>query len=627
MRICLIAQEPASWDGPGYGTDTLGRLLSTRHEVRILGSHSDPTLAGLDFAGAEHRRAAELLGTVRAAYPGRGPDYVEVLDHGALGLVLLQARLSGDPLLRDTVVGVRAGPTSDLIAAHDRTSLRAGALRVADLEREQLRLADLLVWPGGGWLDLYREHYGAEGLPRPVRIRAAVERPAEWAPAPPSAPGGPVRMLYAGPLSRADGVLDLAEACFALPFDEWELTIAGGDTETAAMGQSVRATIELMAGTDPRLRIEEGLELEELRRRLPAEDLLVAPSRLGTGATAVLEAMRAGVPVLATPSGELSELVEDGVTGWLAEGSGSAALGRALSTAAGDREMLARVRASGAPGERFAALADPEAVLDGYARLLAEPQSAATAASPEALAAGPLVTGIVPYFRASAYVSEAVESLLGQTHRELEVLIVNDGSFEPEDEVLERLANDSRVTVVTQLNAGESAARALGVRLARGEYVLMLDADNALEPGFVERALLAFRREPELAYVTCWLRYVAPDGSPLPGDPGYSPLGNGVWRADDHNWDGDTLAILPRRLLCGDRGLVDRESAINSDWELYRLLRAEGRLGTVIPERMARYRQLPDSISHGHERRLQERAWEESRVRIDERRTRLSRGD
>ena len=65
----------------------------------------------------------------------------------------LQARRTGDPLLAATTVAVRIPPTSELRNLHDGMLRQAGNQRLAELEREQLRLADRLLWPGGDCLD------------------------------------------------------------------------------------------------------------------------------------------------------------------------------------------------------------------------------------------------------------------------------------------------------------------------------------------------------------------------------------------------------------------------------------------------------------------------------------------
>jgi hypothetical protein len=150
----------------------------------------------------------------------------------------------------------------------------------------------------------------------------------------------------------------------------------------------------------------------------------------------------------------------------------------------------------------------------------------------------------------------------------------------------------------------------------------MLDADNMLEPRFAERALAAFAREPDLAYVTCWLQTVGPDGEELPLQPGYAALGNAVVEDDKENWDGDTIAMLPRGLFSELGYCFGPEGSMHSDWELYRWLRHDGRFGAVIPERLARYRLRPGSLLRTYGERLRDWGWAESRDRNSQRRVR-----
>jgi glycogen synthase len=629
MQVCLIAPARSEAGEPGYSSRRLASLLAREHEVTVIHSGAPeelpqplaaagfreafaalpPALSPLKFACGDHRHAAAVMETLRVLYPGRGPDYVEVCDFRAHALVALQARRTGDPLLASTTFAVRVGPTSELLNLHDRRLRQPGNQRVAELEREQLRLADLLVWPGGDCLDLYRRYYGDLELPPPARIPHPFVLPQEE-PRPWRAAAGPLRLLFLGELRRSKGVFDLVEACWLLPAESWHLTFAGADTDTATMGQSVRATVEAMCGDDPRIEFTEPLRGARLAQALARADLVVVPSQLEVSATAALVAMAAGVPVLATPVGELTEVVEPGVSGWLADDVGPAALAAALAKIDADREELERLRGGDGPRERAAELADPAPLLAGYEEILGRvvPRRAPQLAPAEP----PLVTGVIPYHRAHEYVQEAVESLLAQTHPRIEVLIVNDGSFAPADSVLDELAADPRVRVVSQMQAGEGRARTLGAVLARGEYLVMLDADNVLEPEFVERALLALRLNPGLAYVTCWLRMIDGEGRDTSVHPGYAPLGNSVLGDEGENWDGDTLAMLPRSVF-SDRGFeFHREGSMHSDWQLYRWMRRRGAYGAVIPERLARYRVLGDSMSRAYANRLQERSWNES---------------
>ncbi|HEU4461491.1 MAG TPA: glycosyltransferase [Solirubrobacterales bacterium] len=634
MRVCLIAPAPNEAGAPAHSPRALAALLSQRHEVTLIHSgwgEERPQLAPsagireayadlpeglqrLKFACEDHRHSAAVMEAIRSLYPDGGPDYIEAPDFRAHGLVPLQARRGGDPLLAATTIAVRSSPSAELISLQDGAFHLNAHTRLAELEREQLRLADRLLWSGGDGLDLYRRYYGEEALPPGVRIRPAFELPGGEGATAGARSDEPLRLLYCGDLRRSAGVVDLVEACWALPPESWRLTVAGEDTTTAGMDQSVRETIEVFSGEDRRIEFAPAPDAAALRELLTATDLLVVPARLEATAGAALAALGAGTPVLATPVGDLVEVVEDGVSGWHAEDIGPVALGRALRRLEADRGELNRVRDSGAPAERARQLTDPAPILAAYDELLGS--RAHPAPLRPAAAGGPLVTGIVPYFRAHKYVREAVASLLAQTYPEVEVLVVNDGSFAPDDAVLAEFDEAPRVTVVTKPNSGEGPARTLGARLARGEYVVMLDSDNLLEPTFVERSLAVLMAEPDLAYVTCWLRMVGPDNEDTDAHPSFAPLGNSVLGDYSENWDGDTLAMLPRRVFTDLGFEFHREGSMHSDWELYRWLRSRGRFGAVIPERLGRYRVLPDSLMRGYSEELQRWSWSESESRI-----------
>jgi glycogen(starch) synthase len=614
VRICLLSSEHSPHGGIGHALRRLAEVLEVRHEVTLIETAQlgpGPRFGELSFAGEDHRRSAFALEEIERIYGSEGPDLLEACDYRAPGLVPLQAKRAGHESLRETVVAVRVSSTAELLALHDGRSLLPGERQVADLEREQLRLADRLIWPGGDVLDLYRRYYGDLPLPEPVRIGRPFPVPPVPPQLPPLDPERPLRVLCVGRLQRLKGTLDLVEACLRLPREDWELTLIGADTRTAPLRQSIRLTVEAMCGGDPRVRIEDAVPHEELQRRWREHDLLVVPSRFEVCANVALEAMRAGLPVLATPVGGQTAMIEPGAGGWLAEGIGAAAIGRALLRLLEDREEVERVRSSGEVFARFRRFTDPEAALDAYDELrAAKPAGAVT--RPAAPTPEPRVTAVVPYYQAHRYVEEAVGSLLRQTHRNLDVLVVDDGSFAPEDAVLAELERDPRVRVVHQLNAGDGPARNLGIALAEAEYLLMFDADNALEPEFAARAVEMLQRQPELAYVTCWLRFVGWDGAELSGR-GYAALGNRVLRDAEQNWDGDTTSLMRRQALAELDPPFDPRVAIHSDWQLYRRLRARGRYGAVIPEPLCRYRVHAGSLLRTHAGELHLRNWEEAR--------------
>ena len=134
------------------------------------------------------------------------------------------------------------------------------------------------------------------------------------------------------------------------------------------------------------------------------------------------------------------------------------------------------------------------------------------------------------------------------------------------------------------------------------------------------------REDPELAYVTCWLRMVNAEGEDTSVHPGYAPLGNAVLSDYGENWDGDTMALLPRRVFTELGFEFEAEGSMHSDWQLYRLMREQGAYGAVVPERLGRYRVLQSSLMRSYPQQLQSRSWSESREQSLLRATRWTAG-
>ena len=113
------------------------------------------------------------------------------------------------------------------------------------------------------------------------------------------------------------------------------------------------------------------------------------------------------------------------------------------------------------------------------------------------------VTVVIPCYNAGAYLREAVESALAQTHPYLDVVIVDDGSTDPATLELLDSARWERTTILRQENRGPAAARNRAIEAARGEFILPLDADDRIDPSYAEKALRVFERMPDVGIVYC----------------------------------------------------------------------------------------------------------------------------
>ena len=115
----------------------------------------------------------------------------------------------------------------------------------------------------------------------------------------------------------------------------------------------------------------------------------------------------------------------------------------------------------------------------------------------------PLISVIVPVYRVEKYLKQCVDSILAQSHRNLEVLLIDDGSPDACPAICDAYAEaDSRVRVIHQENQGLSAARNAGLDACRGEYIGFADSDDWMEPELLA-SLLRMLQEKNLDVAFC----------------------------------------------------------------------------------------------------------------------------
>jgi len=118
-----------------------------------------------------------------------------------------------------------------------------------------------------------------------------------------------------------------------------------------------------------------------------------------------------------------------------------------------------------------------------------------------------LVSVIVPAYNAEAGLRRCIESILAQTYKPLELIVINDGS--PDGTEAVALDFGEKIRYVSQKNQGETATRNRGIALARGEYISFLDHDDHWRPEFVESSVDFLREHPEVVGVVVGSEHIS----------------------------------------------------------------------------------------------------------------------
>jgi glycosyltransferase involved in cell wall biosynthesis len=223
------------------------------------------------------------------------------------------------------------------------------------------------------------------------------------------------------------------------------------------------------------------------------------------------------------------------------------------------------------------------------------------------------VSAVIPTYNRSALLVEAVESALAQRRPPDEILVIDDGS---QDDTAARMATyGDRVRYVRQANAGPSAARNHGFRLARGEFLALLDSDDLWTPDRLERQLEVLQRHPETDVVfgrevlfsagqadRDWnlhdpevRRALRETNGPLAGALSLLVRENVV----------PTSTALFRRTLLERAGLIDESLRQAEDWDLWLRFALAGARFAHVPAPLCRRRMHDSNLIHDQEARMQ----------------------
>ena len=216
--------------------------------------------------------------------------------------------------------------------------------------------------------------------------------------------------------------------------------------------------------------------------------------------------------------------------------------------------------------------------------------------------APPLVSVGLVTFNRPQLLRQAVDSLCAQDYPQLEVILVDDGSSDPDavaalDELAPIFANRGW-QILRQTNRYLGAARNAAAHMARGKYLLFMDDDNVAKPHEV-RTLVSVAEYTEADIVTCHLDRFSSTESPLTKpmktEP-WGPLGAALSVGLTENVFGDANALIRKRSFDAIGGFTELRGVGHEDWEFFAKACLQGHRLDVVPESLFYYRVLPGSM-------------------------------
>lgn len=421
------------------------------------------------------------------------------------------------------------------------------------------------------------------------------------------APGGPPTFVFPGPMQHHQRPeLFIRAACELLRSNaDARVCIFGPDTLTGPLGQSCWKRVERYIPQALRSRVE--LQLD---RCATVDDLtdaaIVFPGTLATRPDLLELALLNARSVLLAATHEHSNLVRNVCNSNVApirlfQQDNAAQLAKLMNEVNATWPLTPPAITNSRRPLGFADSANELQQLVSERSAVVQRPVISTAAPALHTPSRQRITVVIPFFNLAAYLPETLASVKAQTFTNYDLLIVNDGSTDPASMALLGKLEREGVRVLHKDNGGLGSARNFGLKRAATNWVLMLDADDLIDPTYLAKAMAVvgdradrFQRHG-LAAVGSLMRCFS--GDPAIATGGWIPLG----------LDRDLLAST--NIGCTASCLLNRDAALSvggydeylvsfEDWDFWcRLAQRDYRV-EIIPEYLFSYRQREDSMYH-----------------------------
>ena len=598
MNIVYVSREWGPATGGGIGTyidNACKAMVSAGHQVFLLsdcladgrherlpdGVHYVGTLPleesmGGGFFSANQGYAWRVYQTLTRLSESHALDVVEFPDYRAEGFYCIRAKRMLHSFSGSKLIVKCHTPLSLLESINEETQFYAEVQCDIEMEDYCVRYADRVTSPSKSLADYFCDRVGRKDIrncPYPLHL-TFLEGQKPWQEV------DPKRIRFLGSVQVRKGVDVFIDAAVRIleQDPEYQFEIYGQERNATVFGRSYTEHLRkrIPECWSDSIHFMGGVPYEQIGDLMRLSGVVVLPSRWENWANACLESMAMGCVVLASERGGMAEMIQDGRSGFHIDPLDAEALSDTIIRVSLDGDLLDLV--SRRAVERARELADPESARAGMMRNYTDPLD-----SPDVWHSDrkPLVSVVVPYFNQADTVAETIASIQASDYSEIEIVVVNDGSTSPS--ARHRFEQMSGVVKVDKANGGLSSARNAGVAVAKGDYIIPIDADDRMHPSYIRLAVAALENHPDLGYVTCHARNFGAF------DSVYAPVGFVSCLMPFLNTSGKCVNLF-RKDAIKRVGGYDETLVSYEDWDLLLSLNDKGIDGDVIPLEMFEYR-------------------------------------
>ncbi len=561
------------------------------------------------FLGYEANLSYAFAQAVKELVEKEGPpDIIESQEYMGIAYYLLQYKWLQYQFFKDLKIVITLHAPSFLYWEYNKVpTYQLPYFWIGEMERFCIRSADKVISPSQYLVDELRSRIKIDDitihiLKNPLRIEEVND----------TTTYAKNKILFFGKLIPQKGCLELLayfKRLWSEGFEHPLTMIGGGDHMYHPEGIDMIDFIKKKYKPE----IQNGLLIllgaippEKLKQHIIDAHVIIIPSIVDNLPYTVPEVMGLGKVVLASIQGGQSEIIENGVDGFLFDHNDPKSFEKQLKSILSlSEEAISKISLNAInkiikeflydtihtkKNQLFENLLknNTEKTQFPFVRPIQKFQI-----NPEIIKQeSELLTVIVPYYNMGKYIEETIESIINSSYKKIEIIIVNDGSTGKENlEILKTLTQKNKVSVINKHNEGLAIARNIGAKAANGEYLTFLDPDDMVEPSYYEKAITVLKRFENIHFVGCWAKYFGESTGYWPTfnpEPPYLLFHNMI----------NSSALVYKKQSFLNKGLNDAEMIYGmEDYESVINMVANGYSGIALPEPLWDYRVRNNSMA------------------------------